>query len=344
MKVGAWQVAAWGLDGLRYVERALPTPQNDEVLVKISAASLNYRDLLVVRGAYNPRFPLPLVPGSDAVGRVVAVGPNVTRWSVGDRVMGAFAPHWLQGRPDRSMAASAAGGPAPGTFQTHRIYPSHGLVSTPSHLTDIQASTLTCAGVTAWRALVVLGRLRPGETVLVQGTGGVSLFALQIARRVGAEVLVTSRHEHKLEVARTMGATHTIHTPSVESWSKEVLRHTGGQGVDHVVEVGGAGTLEGSLRCVAMGGNIHMIGVLSGASTPLALTRVLMRGIRIQGIFVGSVEDFAGLAHAMEATPHWVPHVHQVYPSWALPQALEDLSRGEHMGKLVLRFGEDDEG
>jgi NADPH:quinone reductase-like Zn-dependent oxidoreductase len=328
---------AFGLDHLTEVERPEPIPAAGHVRVRLRAASLNYRDLLTVQGLYNPRQPLPLVPLSDGAGEVVELGDGVTRVRVGDRVMPIFAQRWLAGEPTKAKLLSALGGPLDGTLIEEIALHEDGLVPMPSHLSWEEAATLTCAGVTAWSALVTQGGIEAGDTVLVLGTGGVSLFALQIARLHGARVIVTSSSDAKLERARALGATETINYKTHPDWEKKVRDMTGGTGADHVVEVGGAGTLAKSVRAVRAGGRISLIGVLSGATTDVNLAPILMQNIRVQGVIVGSRETFEHLLRAM-AHHELHPVVDRVFPFAEARAAFDHMAGQGHFGKIVIRM------
>lgn len=331
----AWQLTdGFGLDHLQQVDHDPGAPGPGQVRVRLTAWSLNYRDHLVVQGHYNPRQPLPLIPGSDAVGVVEAVGDGVTRVAVGDRVCPIFAQTWLAGRPGKADLGSSLGSPGHGVFRDAVVLSEHGVIRPPQHLTDAECATLPCAAVTAWRALVTEGGVQPGDVVLTLGTGGVSLAALQIAHLMGARVAITSSSDEKLERARALGASWTCNYRQEPAWGKALARTIGE--IDHVVEVGGAGTLDQSLRAVRVGGTVSLIGVLAGVKTPLALTKVLMRGIRVQGVFVGNREDFEGLCRALTARPDVRPVVDRVFPKAELPAALEYLASQQHMGKVVL--------
>lgn len=326
----------FGLDKLVYAERPDPVPGPLQVRVRVKATSLNYRDLMMVEGRYNPRQKLPLVPNSDGAGVVDAVGPGVTRVKPGDRVMGLFAQGWLAGEPSRHVQASTLGGPLDGALADTMLLHEDGAVPTPAHLTDEEASTLPCAAVTAWSALVTQGGLKAGDTVLLQGTGGVSIFALQIARMVGARVILTSSRDDKLERARALGAHEGINYVTTPDWDKTARTLTGGTGVDHVVEVGGAGTFEKSLRAVRLGGTVSVIGVLSGVAGTLPLTPILMGNLRVQGTFVGHRQSFEALNRAL--TQHGVrPVVDRVFPFAETRAAFEHLKSGAHFGKVVIR-------
>ncbi len=328
---------AFGLDHLSLTERPTPSPGPGQVLVRMGAASLNYRDLLMVRGHYNPRQPLPLVPCSDGAGTVVAVGEGVTRVQEGDRVATVFAQTWISGEPAPDKLRSTLGGPLDGTLAEFMVLDAEGVVSVPEALSDEEAATLPCAALTAWSALVTQGEVKAGDTVLVQGTGGVSIFALQFALLLGAQVIVTSSRDEKLERARQLGAHETINYRSEVEWGTKVLDLTGGRGVDHVVEVGGAGTLEQSLKAVRFGGTLSVIGVLSGVSSSLNILPILMKNVRLQGILVGHREGFEAMNRAI-AVNRLRPVVDRVFPLDEAPQALELMAQGGHFGKICLNF------
>jgi NADPH:quinone reductase-like Zn-dependent oxidoreductase len=333
----AWQVEErFGLEQLRRVELPDPMPGPGELLLRLRAASLNYRDLMMVEGRYNPRQPLPLIPCSDGVGEVVAVGDGVQGWREGERACPIFAPRWIAGEPDRERLRSTLGGPLPGTLRELMTVPAESVVRPPDHLADEEAAALPCAAVTAWSALVTHGHLRAGETVLVLGTGGVALFALQIAHLHGARVIITSSDDDKLARARQLGAWEGINYRREAAWGKRA-RELAGDGVDHVVEVGGAGTLAESLRAVRMGGTIHLIGVLAAGEAPLSIVPVFMSQVRIQGVLVGHRESFQQLNAALAA--HRVrPVVDRVFPFAELPAAFAHLAAGAHFGKVCVRL------
>ena len=301
------------------------------------AASPNYRDLLMVLGQYNPKQPLPLIPGSDGVGQVVARGQGVERVQVGDRVAPIFAQRWISGRPTTEALRSTLGGPLDGTLTEYLALQESGVVHVPRHLSDEEAATLPCAGLTAWNALVTHGDVKPGDTVLVQGTGGVSIFALQFALLLGARVIVTSSSDEKLERARTLGAWETINYRSLPNWGREARRLADDRGVDLVVEVGGAGTLAQSLAAVRPGGRISLIGVLAGGAAEINIIPILMRQIRVQGILVGHRESFEAMNRAIEI--HRLrPAVSRVFPLDETRAALQHLAAGEHFGKIAIRI------
>ena len=328
---------AFGLDHLRQVERSEPgTPPPGQVLLEMRAVSLNYRDLMTVEGAYNPKQPLPLIPCSDGVGRVLAVGEGVRRVAVGDRVLPIFAQGWIAGEPTRERLRSTLGGPLDGTLRERMLVSAEGVVHAPEYLSDEEAATLPCAAVTAWSALVTDGGLTGGQTVLTLGTGGVSIFALQIATALGARVIVTSSSDDKLARARELGAWHGINYRTDPDWGKTARELTGGRGVDLVVEVGGGETLGQSLAAVRMGGKIALIGVLSGGATELQVGRVLMNRVGIQGILVGDRERFEAMNRALAATG-LSPVVDRVFPFDDARAAFEHMAAGNHFGKIVVR-------
>lgn len=333
----AWEVERFGLAELRLVERPDPVPGPGQVRVRFRAVSLNFRDVLMVDGKYNPRQKLPLVPCSDGAGVVDAVGPGVSRFAVGARVMPNFAQGWLAGRETREKLKTSLGGPLDGTLRELGVFDEEGLVAIPEHLTDEEAATLPCAAVTAWNALAGKGSVRAGDTVVTLGTGGVSIFVLQLARLLGARVVVTSSSNDKLARAKELGAWYGVNYLERPDWADAVLEVTGGQGADHVVELGGAGTLGQSLKAVRPGGEISIIGVLAGAVTELNVTSVLMRGLRLQGVLVGSREHFEDLNRAL-AHHRLRPVLDRTFEFAAAPAAFRHLATGRHFGKVVVRL------
>lgn len=291
----------FGLEGLAFEDRATPAPGPGEVAVAVEAATLNRRDLLLVEGVYNPRQRFPVVPGSDCAGQVAAVGAGVTAFQPGDRVVPAFFPDWIDGEPTQANLMSSRGGHGgDGVLAETVIFPAHGVARIPEHLSAAEAASLPCAGLTAWSALATHGGVKPGDTVLIQGTGGVAIFALQFAKLLGATAIVTTSSDRKGEAARALGADHIINYATNPRWS-EAARQLAPDGIDHVIEVGGAETLEGALRAVRPGGIISLVGVLSGAIAPLNLPLAVMRRVRLQGITVGSVREFEAMLRAIEA-------------------------------------------
>jgi NADPH:quinone reductase-like Zn-dependent oxidoreductase len=333
-----WEIRQFGPDGLVLGERPDPEPGPGQARVRIRAVSINYRDWLMLTGEYNPRQQLPLVPCSDGAGEVEAVGAGVTRVKPGDRVMSLFSQTWLAGPPTREKLAATLGGPLDGTLAERVVLSADGLVPTPPHLSDVEAATLPCAGVTAWNALVTQGSIAPGDVVVVQGTGGVSIFALQIGVLAGARVIVTSSSDAKLERARRIGAWQTINYRTTPDWDRAVRDLTDRRGADHIVEVGGAGTLARSLRAVRVGGTISVIGVLAGRTAEVMLTPILMQNLRLQGVIVGSRETFEALARA--AAHHALrPVVDRVFGFEEAREALAWLAAGRHFGKVCIEVG-----
>lgn len=324
-----------GPDGLRREDLPGPKPGPGQVLVRVRATSLNYRDLMILKGTYSRNLPLPLVPLSDGAGEVAAVGPGVTRFKPGDRVAGCFMTAWTDGPPTDLAAKSAMGGAIDGMLAEHVVLPEGGVVRSPDHLGDEEAATLPCAAVTAWHALFEGGGLKAGETVLVQGTGGVSMFALQFARLAGARVIATSSSDAKLARARELGASDGINYRTTPDWDVAARNLTEGVGVDHVVEVGGAGTLPRSIKAVRQGGHIALIGVLTGGEVDPR--PVLMKSVRLQGIFVGSRAMFENMNRAV-ALAKLRPVIDRVFPFDRAVEAYKHLESGSHFGKVVIRF------
>ncbi len=328
--------SAFGLENLRIVERPAPSPGPGQVLLRMKAWSLNYRDLLVAKGLYNPKLKLPFVPLSDGVGEVIGVGDGVTRVKVGDRVAGAFMTRWTAGDINDVGSRSALGGGIEGVAAEQVVLPEDGVVKVPAHLSDEEAATLPCAAVTAWNALFALGDLKPGQSVLLQGTGGVSIFALQFAKLAGARVIVTSSSNAKLERARQLGADEGINYKESPAWEEKVRELTGGAGVHHVVEVGGAGTFNQSLKAVRLGGTISLIGVLAGKGD-VNLMPVLMKAVRVHGIFVGSRETFETMNLAV-SQHRLKPVVDRVFAFNEIQSALKHMESAAHFGKICARI------
>ena len=323
-----------GPDPLELAEQPEQRPGRGQALVEMRAFSLNYRDLMTVGGQYGGQVPAGRVPLSDGAGEVLAVGEGVTRVRPGDRVCPIFCQSWLGGRFREAHGASALGGPIDGVLAEQVVLDAEGLVHVPAHLSFAEAATLPCAAVTAWHSLTAIGQVTAGDTVLVQGSGGVSVFALQFARLMGARVIATSSSEQKLERLRTLGASDGVNYRTTPEWQDTARALTQGVGVDHVVEVGGAGTMARSLQAVRMGGTIGVIGVLTGRAE-IDPTTILRRRVGVQGIFVGSREMFEAMnraisLHAMR------PVVDQVFPFEQAPAAFEHLK-----GTRALRQGRD---
>lgn len=327
----------FGLDHLVQVERPVPEPGPGQILIRMRAVALNYRDLLTVDGSYNPKQALPLVPCSDGVGEVAALGEGAERVREGDRVIPIFAQRWISGAPTRERLRSTLGGPLGGTLAEYVVLSEEGVVRAPSHLKDEEAASLPCSAVTAWNALVGDNPVTAGDTVLVQGTGGVSIFALQLGQVLGARVIATSSSDEKIERVRRLGAWETINYRDEPEWGKAVRRMTGGEGVDRVVEVGGAETLAQSLSAVAIGGQISLVGNLGGALLQLNIIPVFMRQVRLQGVLVGHRESLEAMNRAIEA--HAMrPVIDRVFPFAEARQAFEYMKTGRHFGKICIRI------
>lgn len=328
---------SFGLDSLRVAERTKPTPGPGEVLVRMAAASLNYRDLLVTLGHYNPKMPLPRIPLSDGAGYVEEVGQGVSRVKVGDRVAGCFFPAWVEGSLTKAKSDSALGGAVDGVLAEFVVLPAEGVTRVPDHLTDVEAATLPCAAVTAWNGLVTQGQLKAGDTVLLQGTGGVSLFGLQFAKMHGARAIITSSSDEKLQRAKALGADETINYKTYPDWATKVLEMTDGAGVDHIVEVGGSGTLGQSFKAVRIGGHIALIGVLAASQCDLNPIPILMKQIKLQGIYVGSRVMFEAMNRAIHQS-QLKPIVETIFSFDQTAEAIKYLQSGSHFGKIALKF------
>lgn len=311
-------------------------PGPGEILVQVHAVSLNYRDVIHLQNQAGRPMD-GRVPASDGAGVVLKVGEGVTEWAPGDQVAGNFFQTWLSGRFEMRHHKAALGGTAPGMLAETVVLPASGVVRIPEGYSLAEAATLPCAALTAWTALFARGDLQAGSTVLTLGTGGVSIFALQFANAIGARVIVTSSSDAKLARARTLGAWETVNYKTTPDWDKEVWRLTQQQGVNHVVEVGGPGTLEKSIASVAAGGQIALIGVLTGFGPPTgSLFPLVGKNARLDGIYVGSRTDFQAM-NAFLARHQIRPVIDRTFPFHEAPDAFEFLARGEHFGKVVIQ-------
>ncbi len=326
----------FGIDKLKLVESEIPQPGPGELLVKMKAASLNYRDLLMVTGNYTRNLPFPLIPLSDGAGEIVSVGPGVTRWKEGDRVCGCFFQDWTAGKITSEVPKTALGGAVNGVLTEYALFRQGGVVAIPEHLSFQEAATLPCAGVTAWNCLYK-GGLTCGDTVLIMGSGGVSIFGLQLAKAAGARVIATTGSVAKEEKLRGLGASDVINYKTTPDWEKQVLKLTGGVGVDVIIEVGGAGTLLQSIKACRMGGQISLIGVLTGQRGEMNPFPAVMKGVSIHGIYVGSREMFEDMNRTIS--------LHRIRPiidrAFSFDQAREAfcyLESGAHMGKVVIEI------
>jgi NADPH:quinone reductase-like Zn-dependent oxidoreductase len=332
----AWEIVSdGGIDALACNERPTPEPGPGEVLVRMRANSINYRDLSTVLDPVVRHIPYPRIPNSDGAGEVIATGPGVTRWKAGDRVAGCFFQDWPAGGISAAAMATALGGALDGVLAEEAVLREGGLVAIPDHLSFEEAACLPCAGLTAWNCLIAGGGLKAGDTVLLLGTGGVSILALQFALAAGAWVIITSSNDEKLERARAMGAHETINYLETPGWAKRVLELTGGRGADHVLEVGGPGTMEQSIEAAAVGGKIAYIGVLTGgAINPLGVMR---KSIRLQGVYVGSRAMFEDMNRAM-ALHDLHPVIDQTFPFAEAREAFHHMKAAGHFGKIAIKI------
>lgn len=324
-----------GIDAIEFVDRPDPAPMPNDVLVRIRANSLNFRDLGIPRGGYVRNDTRPVIPLSDGAGEVIAVGEGATRYTVGDRVVGSFFRDWIAGDVTEEQMHSALGGGIDGMLCEQVALPESVWLPIPDHLSFEEAATLPCAAVTAWQALVTLGRIRAGDTVLTLGTGGVSTFAIQFAKLHGATVIVTSSSDEKLRKAQELGADHGINYSTHPDWDQEVRVLTGGRGVDNVIEVGGPGTFEKSLAATRVSGRVSLIGVLTGAAGKVNPMAALFNRITVQGIYVGSVEMFATMNRAISAAKLH-PVIDRTFGFDEAIDAYRYLESGRHLGKVVI--------
>ncbi len=332
-KMKAFEIRTAGIDSLHFCNREIQKPGPGEVLVRVRASSINYRDYLNILDPVGRGVPLPRTPNSDGAGKVIEVGDGVSSFKPGDRVIGTFFQRWIGGPISSDAMASAMGGAVDGVLAEYVVLNEFGLVAMPQHLTFEEASTLPCAALTAWHSLIEMGRLKAGETVLLLGTGGVSILALQFAMMSGAKVIITSSSDEKLTRAKAMGAWQTINYKANPDWEKIVLDMTGGIGVDHVVEVGGAGTIERSVEAVRVGGTIGMIGVLTQGQ--LNATAIMRKSIRLQGIYVGSRCMFENMNKAI-AAHEMRPVVDRTFPLEDARAAFHCMDKAGHFGKIVV--------
>jgi NADPH:quinone reductase-like Zn-dependent oxidoreductase len=332
----AWQIQSFGIDQLVLADLPQPRPGRGEVLVKVHAVSLNYRDLRMVLGLYNPKMAVPRIPCSDGVGEIVELGEDVREVVKGQRVAGIFMQNWLDGDPTAEKTRGALGGDIDGMLAEYVVLPQSGVVPIPEHLSYEEGATLPCAGVTAWNALEHVAHVRPGDVVVTQGTGGVSIFALQFAKIAGATVIGTSSSDEKLERAKVLGLAAGHNYRQSPDWAKWVHKQTSNRGADLIVEVGGAGTFSQSLQAVRMGGTVAQIGVLSQSDQPLPIPLILHRQVRVHGVYVGSRVHFEAMNRAISA--HTIrPVVDRVFPFGQAREGLKVMEKGSHFGKIVIQ-------
>ena len=333
----AYEINQFGIENLTLTERPEPSPGANEVAVKLHAASVNYRDLMMIKGTYNPKLKTPLIPFSDGAGEVVATGENVTKWKIGDRVCPIFMQGWIDGDIEFKKARTALGGDIDGCLAEFRSFDENGLVLIPEHLSYEEAATLPCAALTAYHALFVSGCLKSEDSVLLQGTGGVSIFALQFSSIYASKTIITSSSDEKLGRAKELGAGHLINYKETPEWDKAVLELTERRGVDQVVEVGGAGTIQKSLNAVRMGGHIAVIGALSGGEGTISPVSILMKSLKLHGIFVGSRQMFEQMNKLLCLHSHLKPVIDKVFDFKEAREALRYMESGAHFGKIVVK-------
>ena len=332
--------APWGLDAIQVVEAPDPTPGPGQVLVRMKAVSLNYRDLLMVNGMYGRGAATTadvITPFSDGCGVIEAVGAGVTKFKAGDRVATLFFQNWNSGPPNLEKLMSALGFPIPGAGAELQVFGQDGVSKVPEFLTDQQVATLPCAGLTAWRGLFEDARLEPGDTVVLQGTGGVSIFGLQFAKAAGYRTVITSSSDEKLARAQAIGADHLVNYKTTPAWSGPVRQATGGRGADFIMEVGGGGTNQESMTAIRIGGHIAIIGVVAGAGDPFNPAALIGNSAKLQGLSVGSRDMFEAMCRAIDL--HKIgPVVDKVFPWTDAKAAFSAMAGGEHFGKIVLQF------
>jgi NADPH:quinone reductase-like Zn-dependent oxidoreductase len=325
------------LDSLTLLERPTPRPRPKQILVRVRATSLNYRDLLVATGRYlHLELKMPLVPLSDGAGEVVEVGADVRAFAAGDRVAGNFFQKWHDGPFDAEKSGSAMGGAVDGTLSEYVVLEEGGAVKIPQALSFEEAATLPCAGVTVWVGLHSIGGIRSGDTVLAMGTGGVSVLALQLAKSLGARVILTSSSDAKLARGKALGADEVINYKTTPDWDARARELTGGRGVDHLLEVGGAETAPTSLRAVRDGGNLTLVGILTGRPGDRSALAKNDRGVKVASVYVGSTKHFEELNASLERAP-FRPVVDRVFSFEQARQAYEALQGAAHFGKIVIR-------
>ena len=329
------ELSAWGFDNLRFRDVDTPQPGPGQVLLKFGAASVNYRDYQIVAGEFAPDQPLPIIPGSDGAGQIVATGDNVEGLVPGDRVSPLFFPEWMSGEALGNERSVSAGLETPGVLREYGIYEQRQVCKVAPHLTDAEASCYPCAGLTAWNSLVTFSDIKAGDTVLVQGTGGVAIMALQLAKAMGARVIVTSSNDERLQHALELGADHGINYRETPNWGEAARQLTDGLGVDAVIEIGGEGTLPQSVKAIRRGGHINIIGYLAGYGMGLSVIDLIERNANLHGLSVGNREQFEELM-AFVGEHGIRPVIARTYSFDETGQALQEIVRGGNFGKLVV--------
>jgi NADPH:quinone reductase-like Zn-dependent oxidoreductase len=330
------EIKSFGIENLSLTEKEIPRPKRGEVLVNIKSVSLNFRDYLTVEGKYNPNYKLPMVPCSDSAGEIVELGEDVEDWKIGDHVLGVFASNWISGKASHKDIRKTLGGPLEGTLQEYRVFPEKGLVLLPHNLSFLEGSTLPCAALTAWSSLTEFGKTNPGDIIVTQGSGGVSIFAIQFAKLFGAEVISITGSEDKEEKLSNLGASTVLNYKKLKNWGKEIKKITT-LGADHVIEVGGSDTLEESIRALKPFGQISLIGILGGSSATLNLLPILMQNIKVQGILVGSKSAFESMNRAIEFN-NIIPIVDKEFHLTEFKEAFSYLKSGKHFGKICIKL------
>ncbi len=329
------ELSAWGFENLHCRDVPTPQPAPGQVLLKFGAASVNYRDYQIVAGEFAPTQPLPIIPGSDGAGQIVATGDNVDGLSPGDRVAPLFFPEWMSGEALGNERSVSTGLETLGVLREYGIYEQHQVCRVAPHLTDAEASCYPCAGLTAWNSLVTFSGITAGDTVLVQGTGGVAIMALQMAKAMGAQVIVTSSRNDRLQRALALGADHGINYRETPNWGEAARKLTDGRGVDAVVEIGGEGTLPQSITALRRGGHINVIGYLAGIGLGLSVFDLIERNANIHGLSVGNREQFEEMMDFV--SEHDIrPVIGRTYSFDKAGQAIQDIARGGNFGKLVV--------
>lgn len=329
------ELSAWGFENLHYRDVEIPQPGPGQVLLKFGAASVNYRDYQIVAGEFAPTQPLPIIPGSDGAGQIVATGDNVDGLSPGDRVSPLFFPEWISGEAHGNERSVSTGLETLGVLREYGIYEQHQVCRIAPHLTDAEASCYPCAGLTAWNSLVTFSGITARDTVLVQGTGGVAIMALQMAKAMGAQVIVTSSSDDRLQRALALGADHGINYRETPNWGEAARKLTDGRGVDAVIEIGGEGTLPQAITALRRGGHINVIGYLAGIGLGLSVFDLIERNANIHGLSVGNREQFEEMMDFV--SEHGIrPVIGQTYSFDKAGQAIQDIARGGNFGKLVV--------
>jgi len=329
------QLSNFGLDNLKLVNTEKPQPGAHDVLVKIEAASFNYLDLMMIKGQYNPKLTFPYIPCSDAAGVVESIGTAVTRWKKGDRVTTHFIQEWITGSKSIPIFQSRTGLEKPGVLSEYISVSEEALIATPANLSSAEASTLPIAGLTAWTGLIDYANLKPGQTILTQGTGGVSIFALQIAKAMGVKVIALSSTADKLARLKALGADEVINYKDTPAWHKEALRLTNGKGVDAILDVVGTDSLTKSVYAVKADGFVGLVGNLSGAVVPFNIYDTVPNNATLRGISVGSRESFEAFARAIELTS-LKPVIDRIFPFDATPEAYRYMEGNNFFGKIVI--------